>query len=672
MQLCKSPFSAGWGRACGLLACLLWAGFGISGRAQTSLNVTNYGAAGDAVRFSVNTTSNSTLVTVTGTNRFSSTDIGKVIEVFRAGKQTYWSNNPAYGVFSTNQDTICLITNVTQGTNLWGTISEGWKTNTYCIVGRNNSTNFQNCINAAQSLVGTGKTNVTINIPAGTYLCIGSNILNPNFVLTDINGSPNTPTMTITSGGITFLGASSTNTVLMGCGAGMEHYLLNGGNPNNTWPYGNSGASTPTRGSLFTCLGPIANSQYPLVFQNLTFDGGVTNGWQSYSYFILQQGDGSGWDTSHHALVDLNPNGTPGDPKSQMNQLKVFTNCVFQHWRGEILICTTGIGGTNTFNDIENCTFYDGNATADNLYFGQHVKNCIFNHTSKVEEFYQNNSTLPNTFEYNLCTNIVGNNYYFTVVGATTNQTQPNISINNNTWYGSSAGFIQFSPAVNVSVVSNSFNGAPAIVFTSAGVQPSDGSTVPTMTNFQFLCNSGLTVYMDGYGVSGVLISNNVSCNQIAPSAGYKNNIVLADNSFNANGGFNISGSGITSGSYMIDMTNNSYVYANSSYDSGDYYQTNYISYGNGYQHLLRNSAATFYLDDSSPSLIPPNAVITEKVNTWTGLNVTNFYMSKTSPGSPITMTNNTTITFYWNSLTGRWQTNSTIIPPLAPPTNLR
>jgi len=45
-------------------------------RAQISINVTNFGAIGDVVRFSVNTVSNSTVVSVAGTNRFSSADVG--------------------------------------------------------------------------------------------------------------------------------------------------------------------------------------------------------------------------------------------------------------------------------------------------------------------------------------------------------------------------------------------------------------------------------------------------------------------------------------------------------------------------------------------------------------------------------------------------------------------
>jgi hypothetical protein len=55
----------GYGHWFLLLICLSLTEFGISSRAQNSLNVTNYGAIGDAVQFYVNTTSNSVLVTTT-------------------------------------------------------------------------------------------------------------------------------------------------------------------------------------------------------------------------------------------------------------------------------------------------------------------------------------------------------------------------------------------------------------------------------------------------------------------------------------------------------------------------------------------------------------------------------------------------------------------------------
>ncbi len=273
----------------------------VSSQAQTILNVTNYGAVGDAFYFNCHTTSNSAVIHVDGTN-FASGDIGKVIEVFRTGPWTYWNTNPINGqvqytnngggVFSTNQDSICYIVNVTQGTNLFISIPQGWTTNTYAVVGKDNRTNFQNCIDAAQVLVESGDTNVIINIPNGKYLLIPPSMLDTNFIAGNINFSGE-PALTITHGGMTFLG-ESTNAVLMGCGAGMERTLWNNyGDPYNTWPYGNYGAYVPVRGQMFVCRGPITNNSLPLVFKNLTIDGGLPNGLQDYNYYIIKEGNGT-------------------------------------------------------------------------------------------------------------------------------------------------------------------------------------------------------------------------------------------------------------------------------------------------------------------------------------------------------------------------------------------
>ena len=299
-------------------------------RGQDTLNVTNFGAMGDAVQFSVNTVSNSTVVSVAGTNTFTSADVGKVIEVFRAGPWITYSN---WGVVVTQQDIICLITNVSEGTNLSLSIPCGWTTNAYCVVGTNNAPAFQAAIKAAEGMVGSGQdTNVTIQIPAGTYLMVSSNVLNPNYVMT--SGSDTHPALTVSSGGITFLGDTAADTILMGCGAGMDHLV----GQSLTWIRTNYAPYVPMRDTLIVCQGTITNNQYPLVFENLTFDGGLTNGQQSYNYWTIIQGNGDGWDVTHHAMGDLWQSGNT----LQMFQDRLFTNCVFQHWRGEMCICWTG------------------------------------------------------------------------------------------------------------------------------------------------------------------------------------------------------------------------------------------------------------------------------------------------------------------------------------------
>lgn len=204
----------------------------------------------------------------------------------------------------------------------------------------------------------------------------------------------------------------------------------------------------PCRGFLFWCVGPVTNSQYPLIFENLTFDGGVTSGLQDYTYWILRQGNGEGWDITHGAVMDY----ATGDV--QMHQSKSFVNCVFQHWRGEILKSTVGRGGTNTFIWATNCTFYDGNASAWNFTFAHHIEHCGFSNLVKVLEFYEDYGQSPSVLENCVWTNC-GN--AFTIVGATTNHSPPLYTIQNNIMDGSGV-HITFSPAQNVVVRSNTFH----------------------------------------------------------------------------------------------------------------------------------------------------------------------------------------------------------------------
>ncbi|HEU5397526.1 MAG TPA: hypothetical protein VFV81_10175, partial [Verrucomicrobiae bacterium] len=238
-------------------------------RGQSVLNVTDYGAVGDAVQFSVSTVAGSPVVTANGTNTFTSADIGKVIEVFRAGPQVYYNGN----LIVTQQDIICTVQDVSSdGTSLTLSIPCGYTLpNAYCIVGTDNVNAFQNVINLASGMVNSSTTNVTIEIPSGTYLLINAEALDTNFVMSSI--SETEPALTISSGGLTLQGEPGT--VLMGCGAGMNHYV----NPANMYPPG-AAPIVPYRGNLFFVAAPSANPKYPLVFNNLVLDGGLLNGLQ--------------------------------------------------------------------------------------------------------------------------------------------------------------------------------------------------------------------------------------------------------------------------------------------------------------------------------------------------------------------------------------------------------
>ncbi len=604
-----------------------------------TLNVTNFGGTGDAWNYTFNTSSNS--VIINSTNLFGSNVVGQVAEIFRCGPWITYNG----AVVVTQQDLICLVTNIYEGTNLSLSLPAGVTGTFIGTVGTENSHAFQAAINLASSLVSTHKVRrVNIRIPQGQYLLLSPNILDPNYVMTSISDTH--PALTIQTGGIRFLGEG--NPVLLGSGAGMEHRV----SQDLSWIEPGYAPYVPMRDTLIECRGPVANNQYPLVFQNITLDGGVQQGQQAYNYWTLIQANGAGWDTTHHAVADWD-----GIVTYQMNQMKVFTNCVFQHWRGEILICWTG-PVTNAMNDIANCTFIDGNATADNMYYGQHVHGCLFSGLGKVMEYYQGNATMPAMFENNVWTNIApNNNYALTIVGAVTTIPPQPFTIQNNAFHDElGINAIQFSPACNVSVISNSFvGGNGGLIFTSAGAQPSDGTAVVVMTNFTIMANSfncGNPLGMDGYPVSGVVISNNSGIS-VSIAAGYKDSIILNGNTGGPLAcGPSVNQAGIQQGHYPMDSTNNLWGYLNDPLDGGSYAKTNLLSIGNGYSHLLRASGSFFFLDDTKPDLMQSNSMIQVFAATWSGQNCTNFYVSAASPGQSMTITNGAPpVTFHWNGI---------------------
>ena len=90
----------------------------------------------------------------------------------------------------------------------------------------------------------------------------------------------------------------------------------------------------------------------------------------------------------------------------------------------------------------------------------------------------------------------------------------------------------------------------------------------------------------------------------------------------------------IGSGQYMIDCTNNQWVLSTPyTIDGGSpfkptRFQSIYGSNGRGL-HKLQASGSTFYLDDTTPGLIPANAVLQVYAQTWDGGNCTNVYASR-------------------------------------------
>ena len=110
----------------------------VSSEAQTALNVTNFGARGDAVQFFANTTSNS--VVVTTTTQIPSSAIGDAIEVFGVGVQTYGASSYGTNGYG-NQDLVATITNVVNGTNIYISLPSPSHTltNTFATYGHDNT-----------------------------------------------------------------------------------------------------------------------------------------------------------------------------------------------------------------------------------------------------------------------------------------------------------------------------------------------------------------------------------------------------------------------------------------------------------------------------------------------------------------------------------------------------
>jgi hypothetical protein len=105
------------------------------------------------------------------TNVFPPGCIGKVFEIAGPPGLAY-TNGLAYGLVWTNQFPVCLITNVTQGTNLWVSVPPLVTANAACIVGTNNFAAFQAAIAGASQ-------GALVGIPNGTYLLAATNNVNP-------------------------------------------------------------------------------------------------------------------------------------------------------------------------------------------------------------------------------------------------------------------------------------------------------------------------------------------------------------------------------------------------------------------------------------------------------------------------------------------------------------
>jgi len=509
-----------------LLVCLMLGIFPLCGQAQITLNVKDFGAKGDAVQFYVNTVSNS--VVVTTTNQCSTADIGKFIEIFRVGKPTYGRNS--YGVTTNdNQDLMAVVTNVVAGTNLYLNVVQisGGTTNilpqvtgsAWATMGTDNTP----IVNGIITNQAAGYTNATIYFPAGKYLCMSS----------VRSGGYGAYAILIRRGGLHFLGENKTNTILLSRAAWQS--------------WGNG--TYPVRGFLFELVGPVTND-YPLIFENLTMDGGVLQGNLTVHGIQCNQVDGLGWDEQHSAVLEWDIYGASGTVSMQ-----VFTNVDVLHWRGESFKSIDQ--NTNGTIDIQHCTFGDICATALNIYPRWNIRNNLFTNCFQITEYYQQFYRGTAFFCNNVITNSLSDAGYGTSkignaisVNGGWSGASPLVIQSNYLRYASGYGMNTFitTPGENVSILDNTIDCmdyAQVFNFGAPGAQGSGwNKNILVSNNYISNTNKGINIIAQFGGSTGPDTADTITiCSNRVVSSGlnmfiqcgrYATNILVYDNDLSA------------------------------------------------------------------------------------------------------------------------------------------
>jgi hypothetical protein len=588
-------------------------------------NVIDFGARGDAIQTLASCVSNSTLVSLETTNTLSGADVGKLIELFGAGVPTSGTNA---------QDLIAYILSVTNGNLAIISVAPHiTATNLNCTFGTQNAGAFQSCVNAC-----TGS-NAVISIPAGRYLMVPPQVLETNFVMS--SSATICLAVTVSKGGITFKGNSPGNTILLGNGA---------------WTLMPSAVE---RGALFGCVGPVTNEvDAPLVFENLTFDGGVQVGNLGYGSGPANPVDGTGWDITHDAVVDL------GQPPYHANQQLI--NCQLVHWRGEII--KSVVSWDDGFIGVTNCVFSDGDGSGFNFNWTPHViSGCLFSNLNMAMEYYVGTMRTNSLFENSVITNT---RIAIVLVGALTNHPSPGYSIISNSISASQYG-ICLGPARNVIISGNTFYGGAGGVATDGyAYQGNDynqnilvennrfvncyyplivgGAGADVLVNMTWLTNTATGCASFAYGESGwssnLVFLKNISLNPAPNQIGQLNSLRLT-------------------GQWFVDDASDSFPsWFDSSVASNGV--TNTVSYVYGMRHTLSADSpqAVFLLDNSQPGKIPPGA---ELVLTNASHFSVSIYPTSANPaGKPFVLPSGNTMTCVWSNIF--WQF------ALVPPANLQ
>jgi hypothetical protein len=577
--------------------------------AEEVVQVTENGARGDARPIEIASELHSPQVSVISDGGVTDADLGKVVMLYGAGPSTTDTNH---------QDYLGKVIGVPDGKHL--TLSKPLgitATNVHGILGTDNAPAFQRCVDRAFG------SNTVISVPSGNYLMISPDLMNSEY---GMKGSGETrAAVVLNKGGITIKGEDPKTTILTDCGA----WQLMG--------------KFATRGMLFECRGPIKHPEYPLIFENLTMDGGVEEGRRPYRGFPARKTDGDGWDITHGAVIDLG--------RQPLHEFKAFRNCLFQHWRGEILKGTSG--AMSGFVEVTGCDFHDGNASAFNFDVAHHIDRCSFKHLDMAMEFYEGRMDRPSCFENSSVSDVRAD---LVIVGALTNHPAPLYTIRNNDLQSSNGFGVFLNPAKNILIESNRFSEQGFCIGNGAGAQGSACSHDIVIRENTATNGGNLFLVQCGYNnrFENILITGNVvnGRGNLGCGWGYCTNVTFSNN-IATNGASGIQGERLKGEWFYDDLSNqypphSVYNYTNS---------TNIITYANGAQQTATptKTNSLFQIDDSQPEKIPAGARMIISYH-GSSTNGSSLFLSSTHPAQKpdALLTTNNTVRCIW--MNGGWR----------------
>lgn len=567
--------------------------------AFAATNILGYGGRGDARPLLVSVTSGARTL-VSGTNTWSASDVGKTVLLMSAGLA---ATNPYH------QDLVAIITNFNSATSV--TINRNCGLTTNNIQGWFGTNNAQPFWIAANSYQGQ------IDVPAGRYLMISTQMCDPAWVAE--SDFQVTVATVLGQGDVQFIGTNRDETVLMGnpCWELRGDYLQ--------------------RGTIFQMAGNITNNGQ-LRFESMTMDGGLAQtpyrGWPATST------NGDGWDLTHGAMWQSGPT------FSEFHTNVYITNCVFMRWRGEMLKSTVGLGGLPGRAVVTNCLFFEGNASAFNFTSAHTMGGNVFSNLDIAFEFYEAYALEPSYFVSNRLYNISGGNN-ISIQGALISISEQPYGILGNYFTNSNYG-INLAPARRVTISSNTFhNITSAVLLGGAGGLGDDSIADIVISGNSHTNDSNVGQFLLNYGSSNVMVFNNTVSNtdwfltgggEFRDSAAWNNRgIALAGG---VDGGI---------ATYLIfDQLSNELPFKKYDAFVGG---TNQVSYANGAKQFVNASEPTSYwqLVSSNAVGIPDDAVMVLSNNNASAVT----YLVNSRQGT--NLSSGDAFYVYWNPSRGQW-----------------